>query len=211
MALAVAWLTVPVTGGLLQLGTAGAEPERNPRPAVVEVAAPTVAMPPEDARPARRVLRTRSTIPARPSNPSVVEATPAPEPVPDPEPSSAEAAPDPVDPAPATTAPPAMAPEAAAPSRVERCEQAIAASGMAPAAGFSIRCGPAWNSGTDGWTDYYCDDVDTPSTCTGSISIHPDDHDSDGYWVRVVRHEIGHSYCIRDRGDFSEGCAAAYE
>lgn len=122
--------------------------------------------------------------------------------------------------APTTVAPvPGPAPDDAAafaeptprPGRIERCLRALAASGLTPAPGFTIGCGPSWNSGADGWTDYYCTDLAVPHTCTGTISIHPDDDDSDAFWVGVVRHEIGHSWCIRTRGDFSEECAAGYE
>lgn len=123
---------------------------------------------------------------------------------------------------PTTTIPPAMTVTAPAPPpppppvdmeavRQGRCERAIAASGLSPAPGFSIGCGSLWNTNLDGRTDYTCTDALVFSTCTGSIWIHPDDASSDAHWTRVVRHEIGHSWCIRTLGNFSELCAIGYE
>lgn len=118
-------------------------------------------------------------------------------------------------PPPTTVAPAPAAPPPAPPrSRVDRCWDAInavVASGLSPAPGFSFECGPAWNTNADGRTPTYCSDGSNGQTCTGTIQIHPDDSDSDAHWRLVVRHEIGHSWCAKKAVDFSEACARAYE
>jgi hypothetical protein len=85
---------------------------------------------------------------------------------------------------------------------------------VAPARGFAVTCGPSpaggYNSGIDGWTTWSARGSGAERRLVGTHYIHPDDSDSDAMMRIVVRHEIGHGYCLW-RGDESEACAYAYE
>lgn len=103
-----------------------------------------------------------------------------------------------------TTAPPR--------TRDERCWDAFEAANLAHAPGYFLVCGPNWNTGIDGATCPHtatagCDGGEAP----GEIRLHPDDTDSDAYWIETARHEIGHSLCIFHEADYSEACAIGFE
>lgn len=95
----------------------------------------------------------------------------------------------------------------------ERCAQAITEAQAVPVPGYSLICGPDYNTSSDGVTcSKYAvsctvsEDSSRPYSEPGQIYIHPDTEDSDDYWTYVVRHEVGHSHCLEFR-DQTEDCA----
>lgn len=97
-----------------------------------------------------------------------------------------------------------------------RCSMAIADSQVVPPAGYSLVCGPDYNTSADGVTCskyasscFPLKDSSRPYLEPGQIYIHPDTDDSDEHWKYVVRHEVGHAHCVEE-GDMSEICADAW-